>query len=294
MRKKTSSKRKASRKTVKKAETLKKRPSRKKEELETMEQAVVEMEKPLERPKTPYVAPRRIHIKDAVCALLPHVDPRLVKGLDYWALYTIHQDVVKDGKDAESLARRLIKGYEPVKGAGLNPKQASSAEAVAEVGREQMKREQEVSARVESAKERARAAKERARAAKERARAVAHAAKERVRAAKQAARDKARAARLRKSKPAAVKPEAPSAASEQPGAKTTAPAGKAMGSAYIAPVRTRIREELVKVMPMITLSNLTGLDYWALYTMHSEIVKYGRNPEEMARKFVKGYTRAKK
>lgn len=258
--------------------------------MKIVEPMVVEVEKPVERPAAPYVAPRRMYIKDAVCALLPHVDPKLVKGLDYWALYTIHQDVVKDGKDAESLARRLIKGYEPVKGAGLNPRQASSAEKAGE----QPGRGKEAAARVEAARERALAAKERVRAAKERARAVAHAAKERARAAKQAARDKARAARHRKSKPAAVKTETPSTASARPGARTPAPVSRAMGQAYVAPVRTRIREELVKVMPMITLSNLTGLDYWALYTMHSEIVKYGRNPEDMARKFVKGYTRAKK
>ena len=283
-------KRKTSKKPVKKAKTLKKRPRRKKETVETTEKAVVEMKKPSEQPKAPYVAPRRLYIKDAVCALLPHVDPKLVRGLDYWALYTIHQDVVKDGKDAESLARRLIRGYDPAKGVGLNPKQGSSVEE----GVAQVNLEQEVAARVEPAKERARAAKERARAAKERARATAHAAKERARAAIRAARDKARAARLGKSKPEAAQPEAPSAVSEQAGAEPAAPATKTMGSAYVAPVRTRIRDELVKVMPMITISNLTGLDYWALDTMHSEIVKYGRNPEDMARKFIKGYKKAKR
>lgn len=283
-------KRKKSKKTTKKAKTLKKRPGRKKATVETAEKAAVEMKESVEQPKAPYVAPRRIYIKDAVCALLPHVDQKLVRGLDYWALYTIHQDVVKDGKDAESLARKLIRGYDPAKGAGLNTKRASIAE---EAGG-QVDKEQDVAARVESAKERARAAKERARAAKERARAAAHAAKERARAAIRAARDKARAARLGKSKPAADRPEAPSAAPEQVGAETAAPVSKAMGPAYIAPVRTRIKEELAKIMPMIERTDLTGLDYWALYTMHSEIVKYGRNPEDMARKFVKGYKKAKK
>ena len=283
-------KKKTTGKMTQKAKTLKKSPKRKKAAVgKTKEKAVVQMEKPLEQPKAPYVAPRRLHIKDAVCALLPHVDPGLVKGLDYWALYTIHQDVVKDGKDAESLARKLIRDYDPAKGTGLNPKQGSSAEG----GGGQMGREREVAARVDAAKERALAAKERVRAAKERARAVAHAARERVRAAKQAARDKAHAARHRKSKPAAVEPETPSTVSAQPG-ETVRPAARAMGSAYVAPVRTRIRDELVKIMPMIERSDLTGLDYWALYTMHSEIVKYGRNPEDMARKFVKGYKKAKK
>ena len=47
-------------------------------------------------------------------------------------------------------------------------------------------------------------------------------------------------------------------------------------------------------MPMIKRSDLTGLDWWQLYTMHSEIVKYGRKPEELARKFVKGYGKKKK
>jgi hypothetical protein len=275
-------KKKASKKTIKRTGTLKKSPNRKKAVGKTRVKAAVKMKRPVERPQAPYVAPRRIYIKDAVCALLPHVDPKLVKGLEYWALYTIHQDVVKDGKDAESLARKLIKGYDPAGGAGLNPKRVSGAEK----GRERSKREQEVAARAEAAKERALAAKERVRAAKERARAVAHAAKERARAAMRAARDKARAARLRKSKP--------SAAPEQAGAKAAAPVSRAVGSTYVAPVRTKIRDALVKVMPMIKMADLAGLDYWQLYTMHSEIVKYGRNPEDMARKFVKGYTKAKK
>ncbi|MEJ2744322.1 MAG: hypothetical protein P8123_01345 [bacterium] len=196
---------------------------------------------------------------------------------------------MKDGKDAEALAKKLIQGYDPVKGAGLNPKQGSSAKDVGV----QTSRKQEVAARAESAKERARAAKERVRAAKERARAVAQAAKERVRAAKQAARNKARAARLGKSKPAA-KPETPSTASKRSSAETAAPVRAALGVTYVAPVRTKIRDELAKIMPMIKKSDLTGLDFWQLYTMHSEIVKYGRNPEDMARKFIKGYTKVKK
>jgi len=283
-------KKKTSKKTAKKAKTLKKGSKRKKTVGKTKKRAAVRIKKPVEQSKAPYVAPRRIYIKDAVCELLPHVDPKLVRGLDYWALYTIHQDVVKDGKDAESLARRLIRGYEPARGVGLNPKQGS----VVEKGGERESREKERAARTEAAKERARAAKERVRVAKERARAVAYAAKERARAAKRAARDKARAARLRRSKPVAAQPVYPSASSKRSGVKTAAPVGKAMGSAYVAPVRTRIRAELVKVMPMIKLSDLTGLDYWQLYTMHSEIVKYGRKPEELARKFIKGYTKAKK
>ena len=72
------------------------------------------------------------------------------------------------------------------------------------------------------------------------------------------------------------------------------PAGGPPAEAYIAPVRTKIKDELAKLMPMVKRSDLTGLDYWALYTMHSEIVKYGRNPEELARKFVKGYGKGKK
>ena len=68
---------------------------------------------PVETP--PYVAPRRVHIKDAVCALLPHVDPRLIKKLDYWALYTMHSRICKYGDDPESMARKFVKGYKKAK-----------------------------------------------------------------------------------------------------------------------------------------------------------------------------------
>ena len=283
-------KRKKTQKIAKKTKTLKKGPRRKRGMRKTRKKAPVKMKKSIERPMAPYVAPRRQEIKDAVCALLPHVEPKLIKRLDYWVLYTIHQDVVKSGKDAEILARKLIRGYDPSKNMGLNPRQISGTEK----GGGRMKREQDIAARVESARERARAAKERARAAKDRARAAAHAAKERARAAIRAARDKARAARMAKSRPEAARVATKAAAPAKASAIAATPARKAMGSAYIAPVRTKIKDELAKVMPMIKRPDLSGIDYWALYTMHSEIVKYGRKPEELARKFVKGYTKAKK
>jgi hypothetical protein len=282
--------RKKTKRTAKKAKAMKKLQKRKKAIRKTKKRAVVSTEKSIEQPRAPYVAPRRIEIKDAVCAVLPHIDPRLIKTLDYWVLYTIHQDVVKDGKDAEALARRLIRGYDPDKNMGLNPKHTAGAAKE----KEQMKREHERAARVSSARERALAARERARAAKERAGAAAHAAKERARAAIRAARDRARDGRMARPRPEAAQaaPGAPAHARER--TVTAAPARRTMGSAYIAPVRTKIKDELARVMPMIKRSDLTGIDYWALYTMHSEIVKSGRNPEELARKFVKGYTKAKK
>lgn len=276
-------KRKKTTKTAKKSKTLKKGPRWKKGILKTKRRAIATMKKSVEQPMAPYVAPRRQEIKEAVCALLPHIDPRLIKKLDYWVLYTIHQDVVKGGKDAEALARTLIRGYDPGINRGLNSKGVPGTAKE----EERMKREQDIAARVKSARERVRVAKDRARAA-------AHAAKERARAAIRAARDKARAARMAKSRPGAAQAAPGRPTPAKASAVAAAPARKAMGSAYIAPVRTRIKDELAKVMPMIKRSDLTGIDYWALYTMHSEIVKYGRKPEELARKFVKGYTKSKK
>lgn len=252
---------------------------------------------PAPAPKPPYAAPKRTEIKDAVCALLPHIDPKLIKRLDYWALYTIHQDVVKDGKDAETLARKLVRGYDPSKALPVQPAQAPvsaplTEEAAAKLSakeEERLMRARDLENRKMDARKRELAARERARVAKELARAKAQAAKARERAA----RDAARAKRLGAAKPApapapAAAPAAPAAA-PAPAKSFKVPAGT-----YIAPVRTRIREELVKVMPMIKQSDLAGLDYWALYTMHSRICKYGDDPESMARKFVKGYKKVRK
>jgi len=47
--------------------------------------------------------------------LKQRIHSKLVDKLDWWALYTIHQDVVKDGKDPQELAQSLIKGYDPAK-----------------------------------------------------------------------------------------------------------------------------------------------------------------------------------
>jgi hypothetical protein len=243
--------------------------------------------------KVPYVAPKRAHIKDAVCALLPHIDKKLIKKLDYWALYTIHQDVVKSGKDAETLARSLIRGYDPAKALPVPPAQAPAAAAMtAEAAatmtakeQERMMRAKEIENRKVDAKKRELAARERARVAKELARAKAQAAKNRERAARAAARAKRSSPAP---KPVVAAPTARTASAP------AAPVKRAPASAYIAPVRVRIKEELAKVMPMIKQSDLSGLDYWALYTMHSRICKYGDDPESMARKFVRGYKRVKK
>ncbi|MDD5555733.1 MAG: hypothetical protein PHN82_00610 [bacterium] len=238
---------------------------------------------PVAERKPPYVAPRRVHIKEEVAKLLPHVDPRLIKKLDYWALYTIHQDVVKDGKDAEELARRLIKGYDPAKARGMA--EAAAAKKTKEEERE--RRMKEAATRKAEARQKADAAKARARAARDRARAAARAAKDRARAARM---------RARAPKAAAPAPAPPPAAAGKAKAKAAAPKGAVTypRASYVAPVRTAIRDELVKIIPGIKRSDLTGIDYWALYTMHSEIVKYGRAPESLARKFIKGYQKPKK
>ncbi|MCX6356720.1 MAG: hypothetical protein NT045_02405 [Candidatus Aureabacteria bacterium] len=248
---------------------------------------------PVAEAKPVYIAPRRIDIKNAVCALLPHIDPKLIKALDYWALYTIHQDVVKSGKDAEALARTLIRGYNPEKGQGVTSPRAAAGEktsAATEKDDERAARAEDLARRNEESRKKTVDARDRARAARDRARAAAQAAKVKERAARAAARMKRIAARYRP----AAKTTVPvvTSASAKAHAKSAAVNRPAPG-AYVPPVRTRIKDELATLMPMIKRSDLTGIDYWALYTMHSEIVKSGRNPEDMARKFVKGYTRRK-
>jgi hypothetical protein len=211
--------------------------------------------------ETGYVAPPRKQIKDEVCKLLPHVDQKLIRKLDWWALYTIHQDVVKDGKDAEALARKLVKGYDPEK---IKAEQEKVAARKARE-EERKRRAKEVEAKKALAKKKAAEAKQKARAAKEAARARARASREKARA----------------------KPVSQKTAQKPAPAASTA-------NAYVPPVRKHIKDELAKLMPMIKRSDLTGLDYWALYTMHSDIVKSGRNPEELAKKFIKGYKPSKK
>ncbi|MCX6350209.1 MAG: hypothetical protein NTV79_12050 [Candidatus Aureabacteria bacterium] len=122
-----------------------------------------------------YIAPRRQHIKDEVCQLLPQVPRDLVRKLDYWALYTIHQDVVKSGADPESMARRYVKGY--------NPEKIRQIQAQVEARK---RREQEIVLKRADAQRR-----------KEEARARAEAAKAKERAARDAARAKAQAARAK-------------------------------------------------------------------------------------------------
>lgn len=251
---------------------------------------------PVMETKPVYVAPKRTAIKEAVCALLPHVDPKLIKRLDYWALYTIHQDVVRDAKDAEALARKLIRGYEPGSGKGtVQPPAAvgGAPAALTEKEIQRMRKAEELEQRKEEARNKELSGKERARAARMKARAAMQAARVKERAARAAARAKQLASKYRSkaskpSAPAAVAPAAPAGS-----AAKAAPARRA-GGAYIPPTREHIRDELAKLMPMIKRSDLTGLDYWALYTMHSRICKYGDDPESMARKFVRGYTRAKR
>ena len=233
-----------------------------------------------------YVAPTRKKIKDEVSKLLssvdPPVDPKLIRKLDWWALYTIHQDVVKDGKDAREIAVTLVRGYDPEK---IRAQQEKEAERKAR-DEERKRRAKEVAARKVESKRKADAARAKAKAAKEKARGARTAAKTKASAAKPASQVEKTAP----AKPAPVK---------APGAKTAvakpvARPPRIPASAYVAPVRKHIKDELAKIMPMIKRSNLTGLDYWALYTMHADIVKFGRDPESLARKFVKGYKKKKK
>lgn len=121
--------------------------------------------------KTGYVAPTRKKIKEEVCKLLstvdPPVDPKLVRKLDWWALYTIHQDVVKSGKDARELAVRLVKGYDPKK-----IQEKIDQAAARKVREEERKlRAREIVRKKAEAKAKAAAAKAKARAAKAKARA---------------------------------------------------------------------------------------------------------------------------
>jgi len=259
--------------------------------------SIKKKETPVIETKHVYIAPKRTAIKDAVCALLPHIDPKLIKRLDYWALYTIHQDVVKDGKDSEGLARKLIRGYEPEKGLGMvHSPAAPKGEPSALTGKEaeSMKRTQELEIKKDEARKRADAAKERARTAKDKARAAAQASKAKERAARAAARAKRLASKYRsKASHSSASSPLPSATVAKTAAVKT-DAAKPAGGAYVPPTRAHIKDDLARLMPMIKRSDLTGLDYWQLYTMHSEIVKYRRDPESLARKFVKGYTRRPK
>ena len=66
-------------------------------------------------PEQTYIPPRRPKIKDAVEKLLPQVPRQLIRRLEYWALYSIHQDVVKSGMAPETAARKYVKGYDPEK-----------------------------------------------------------------------------------------------------------------------------------------------------------------------------------
>lgn len=233
--------------------------------------------------KSGYVAPPRKEIKKEVVKLLsklaPPVDPKLVQQLDWWALYTIHQDVVKSGRNPAALAEQLIKGYNPQKIKAQQAKEAARKARAEEKIRLAGEKE-EARRRTAKAKEQARVAKEKARAAQLEARAK-----------EVAARATASAA-----KAAPVKPAVKAAASGSKTATASAakPSARIPASAYVAPVRKYIKDELAKLMPMIKRSDLTGLDYWALYTMHADIVKYGRDPESLARKFVKGYKKKKK
>ena len=137
-----------------------------------------------------YVAPARKIIKKEVQKLLPDADPKLIQGLDWWQLYSIHQDVVKSGKTAESMAIKYIKGYDPAKIRAEREKAEAEKRRIEE---EKVRRaEEKVRAAAERVRAKAEAAKEKAKARTEQAAAKVRDAAERAKAKAEAAAKKTR------------------------------------------------------------------------------------------------------
>ncbi|MDP8246993.1 MAG: hypothetical protein P9M00_02555 [Candidatus Tritonobacter lacicola] len=134
-----------------------------------------------------YVAPARKIIKKEVQKLLPDADPKLIQGLDWWQLYSIHQDVVKSGKNAESMAIKYIKGYNPAKIRAEREKAEAEKRRIEE---EKVRRAEE---KRKMAEEKVRAAAERVRAKAEAAKATAKAKAEQAAAKVRAAAERAKA-----------------------------------------------------------------------------------------------------
>ena len=109
-----------------------------------------------------YIPPRRPKIKDAVIKLLPQVPPQLIRALQYWALYSIHQDIVKTKMDPETIARKYVKGYDPVKIKEAAEREAARKERAKEI----IRKKAEAQAKKVAARAKAAAAKAKARAAK--------------------------------------------------------------------------------------------------------------------------------
>ena len=58
---------------------------------------------------------------------------------------------------------------------------------------------------------------------------------------------------------------------------------------YVAPPRGGIVNEVAKLLPSVPRETLEGLDFTALYTIHSEIACYGLDPEGVAEVNITGY-----
>ncbi|MCX6340269.1 MAG: hypothetical protein NTX71_10205 [Candidatus Aureabacteria bacterium] len=58
---------------------------------------------------------------------------------------------------------------------------------------------------------------------------------------------------------------------------------------YVAPPRGSIHNEVAKLLPTVPRELIEGLDFTALYTIHSEIARYDLNPEAVAEVNITGY-----
>ncbi len=58
---------------------------------------------------------------------------------------------------------------------------------------------------------------------------------------------------------------------------------------YVAPPRGSIHNEVAKLLPAVPGEFIQGLDFTALYTIHSEIACYDLNPEAVAEVNITGY-----
>ncbi|MCX6357512.1 MAG: hypothetical protein NT045_06535 [Candidatus Aureabacteria bacterium] len=58
---------------------------------------------------------------------------------------------------------------------------------------------------------------------------------------------------------------------------------------YVAPPRTGIANEVCKILPAVPQGMIRGLDFTVLYTIHSEIVRYGLRPDAVAEVNITGY-----
>jgi len=58
---------------------------------------------------------------------------------------------------------------------------------------------------------------------------------------------------------------------------------------YVAPPRGSIHNEVARLLPAVPREIIEGLDFTALYTIHSEIACYDLNPDAVAEVTITGY-----